>query len=827
LLRRYAAHDEILIGIASALRKQPHSEDLIGFFANTLPIRADFTDDPGFGALVRRVRGKVRRAQEREDTPFEQILGVARPRRQPGLVPLVHALFSMIKVEHRGFEGPEGVRFQRIRMDRGNAKVPLAIVIASMERHLRCAIEYDTTLFDEAAIDRMWGHYCRILEEGLRSPDVPVSALPMLAPAEEAQLLIAWNDTGEHFPEDRPVHQYAESHAVSRPEAPAVVCGARSWSYFELNQMAGRLAQALSARGIGPGGLAAVCLPRSVEMVAAQWAVLKTGGTYLALEPAQPPARLAGMLKDAACRVVLVRPEEIKKYAALGFEALGVQADALMAEETPAENAPGTIGLTDAAYVVFTSGSTGRPKGVLVDHGGLLNVCAWFTRRFSLTAQDRLSCLFSPSFDALASEIWPCLMAGASLHFPDEEVRLSSERLRDWLVQARITVCSAPTVVAESLLGLAWPAHTALRYLVTGGDRLRYHPPASLPFLLVNLYGPTENTIISTCYEVPAQDEFEGPPAIGRPIANTQAYILDEYRKPVPVGVAGEIYLGGAQVARGYLHHPDLTAERFLDNPFGEGRLYRTGDLGRYRADGAIEFLGRRDTQVQLRGYRIELGEIERTLQTVYGVAEAVVTVSPDTRGEARLTAYLTRTAKLSAAHLRRALREELPEYMIPARFVVLPELPLTANVKIDRRRLAENPPPGETLHSEPAEQVAPRTAIERQLAAIWSELLDIPVAGVYDDFFALGGHSLLATQAVSRIQKVLGVEIPLSEFLAAPHVAALADKIAALARRTASPPGAGLVTSRPRQDPDRSRYLAHLDGLSEEQLVKTLQELE
>ncbi len=506
-------------------------------------------------------------------------------------------------------------------------------------------------------------------------------------------------------------------------------------------------------------------------------AVLKAGGAYLPLDPSYPRERLELLLEDAGVDVLLAGPGVEPPVARL------VRLDGAPAGAAglpgPGEDDPRRL-----AYVVYTSGSTGQPKGVAVPHGGLANLVAWHRRAYGLTAADRATLIASPGFDAAVWEIWPALAAGASLHVPDEETRSAPERLLAWLAAERITVCFLPTPLAEAVLALAPPPGLALRELLTGGDRLRSSPPAGLPFRLVNHYGPTESSVVATAGAVAPGGA--APPSLGGPIANTRVYLLDRGLLPVPAGVPGELCLGGAGLARGYLGRPDLTAERFVPDPFADpagSRLYRTGDLMRW-ADGGLEFLGRIDRQVKVRGARVEPGEIEAALLALPGVREAVVTLRDDLPGGPGLAAYVVGDG-VAAGELRRALRSRLPEAMVPAAFVALAALPLTSHGKLDRAALPA--PEAETGEGRPR---PPLTALEEVVAGIWADVLSLPVeaVGAQDGFFDLGGHSLVATRVTARLREAFGVELPLRTLFERPTLAATAEALAALLETPASP---------------------------------------
>jgi amino acid adenylation domain-containing protein/non-ribosomal peptide synthase protein (TIGR01720 family) len=603
----------------------------------------------------------------------------------------------------------------------------------------------------------------------------------VLTETEQHQILVEWNQTQAEYPKDKCIHQLFEEQVERSPDAIAIVFENEKLTYRELNQRANQLAHYLQTLGVGSEVLVGICVERSLEMVIGILGILKAGGAYVPLDPAYPSERLAFMLEDSAVSVLLTHSQLAKILPAYPTQRVYLDKDWKDIAQQSQENLVQDTKAGNLAYVIYTSGSTGTPKGVLVEHQGVVNLVCWHQEAFAISPTDRTTQLAGFTFDASVWEIWSCLTAGASLYIANEQIRLSPLQLQAWLIANNITVSFLPTVLAESILSLDWSRDITLRILLTGGDKLQYYPASSIPFKVVNNYGPTENTVVTTSGLVPANRHTNASPCIGKTIANTQVYILDRHLQPVPIGVSGELYIGGDGLARGYLNHPELTAEKFMPNPFSDepgARLYKTGDLARYLPDGNIEFLGRIDHQVKIRGFRIELGEVEATLTQHPAVHQAVVVVREDVLGDKRLVAYcVTQPQAISARELRKFLQQQLPQYMVPSYFVLLDVLPLTPNGKVDRRAL---PAPEKARLELKNSFVAPRTSTETTLAEIWTKVLRLDQVGIHDEFLELGGHSLLAMQIISRITAILKVELSITKLFTASTIAGLAKQIEA-----------------------------------------------
>jgi len=601
--------------------------------------------------------------------------------------------------------------------------------------------------------------------------------------------LAHWNATSRGYPQDTLVAGLVSEQARKTPNAIAVASDTQTLSYGELDSRANHLAVRLQALGVGPEVLVGICLQRSPEMIVAALAVLKAGGAYVPIDAEYPLERQLFMLRDTKLRVLILQDrDEVAQRLPVGdWKVLILNEESKAAPKAASVPAPAPVELDNLAYVIYTSGSTGQPKGVQITNRGLLNLIYWHRRAFSITAADRASQVASFGFDAAVWEVWPYLTAGASVHFPNDATRGSAVSLREWLLEKKITVSFVPTAMAESLLELDWPAQLPLRLLLTGADTLHRYPAASLPFALINNYGPTECTVVTTSGEVVPDASKDRQPSIGRPIDNVQVHILDDQLEPVPLGEVGELFIGGDGLARGYLNRPQQNEEAFIPSPFSDAngeRLYRTGDLARYLPDGQIAFVGRTDEQVKIRGYRIEPNEIVMRLNQYPGVQTSQVVVRTETSGEKRLVAYLVAAeTRLTRSALQDYLRGYLPDYMVPAVFVRLDLLPLKASGKVDRALL---PAPTATNTIDDDVYIAPRTAVERRVVSILSELLGIEKVGVNDNFFFLGGHSLLGTQLIARARDSFSVELPLRTVFDRPTAAELSAEIERMLRTDA-----------------------------------------
>ncbi len=775
LLHRYSGQEEILVGSPIANRNRSETEKLIGFFVNNIVLKSDFYDDPEFTDLLRRVRETTLNAYAHQDVPFEQIVDALQTERALSHSPIFQVMFVMQNLPQSFFELP-GLTMRSAEEETGSAKFDLSLIVNEGPDHFSFNFEFNTDLFEEETVRRMQRHFVTLLEGIVSNPEQKVSTLPIIPPEEEQKIIFEWNQTQADFDEQLCAHEKFEQMVQANPEATAVSFNGQSWSYAELNARANRLARHLREKGVMPDQIVGICMERSFEMVAGIVAVLKAGGAFLPLDPSYPEERLIYMAQDSGARIILTQQQladalPFDKEKLIAVDTLWPQISDQSSENLPLVTTPDNLG-----YVIYTSGSTGKPKGTMLPHRGMVNLANEQRKAFDITSDSRILQFSSLSFDASVWETVMALLNGASLLLVNREILASGDELVKKMAQEKVTTVTLPPSVLAIFPQTELPD---LKTIITAGEKcttelVKNWAPGRKFF---NAYGPTETTVCASMYLTDPQEE-QAPP-IGRPIGNFQLYILDRHWRPVPIGVPGELCVGGVGLARGYLGRPDLTAEKFIPNPFArsgnEGqRLYRTGDLVRYKADGNIEFLGRIDYQVKVRGFRIELGEIEANLNEVPGIKDVAVLAREDQPGQKQLVAYLVADEenKPSPAQLRDHLKERLPEYMIPAAYVFLDAMPLTPNGKVDRKRL---PAPDMEASVLRREYVAPRNDVEEKLSAIVGQLLNLEKVGVYDNFFELGGHSLLATQFISRVKEEFEVELPLITLFEKPTIEQLA----------------------------------------------------
>ena len=760
LLSRYSGQDDFAVGSSSAGRPLPELEGVVGMFVNMLPLRAQLAGDPTFAELLERTRATVLDAFEHQDVPFERLVNALGVPRDVSRSPVFQAMFVLQNYEMGRFvaDDPGELDFQWVPTELRSTRFDLELHVVEVQAGLRAKFVYNTALFEPATIARMGGQLAALLRSAVADPGRPVSTLDILGPDERALVLDGFNDTAADFPADATLPGLIEEQVARTPDAVAVSLDGRTLTYAELNAGANRVAHRLRGLGVGPETLVGICAERSPELVVGLLGVLKAGGAYVPLDPDYPVERLSFMLSDAAAPVLLV--QRSLRDLLPGTRTLVLDDPAEWADQPGTDPEP-LAGPGNTAYVIYTSGSTGRPKGVANAHRAVVNRLDWMQRAYGLDGTDAVLQKTPASFDVSVWEFfWP-LLTGARLVLARPGGHKDAGYLRDVLVAESVTTAHfVPAMLTVFLAEDGIEACRALRLVVCSGEELpvatAQRLTARLPGCeLHNLYGPTEAAIdVSSWHCRPAGLAGRNTVPIGAPIQNLRLYVLDRHGDPAPVGVPGELHIGGVGVARGYHRRPALTAEKFVPDPYGGepgGRLYRTGDLARWRPDGTVEFLGRIDSQVKLRGLRIELGEIETTLLAQPGVAQAAVVVREDTPGDQRLAGYLVAAAgtELDPGALRTALKTTLPDHMVPAALVPLDALPLTPNGKLDRKAL-----PAPVAQRGAAVLAPPSTDTERMLVAIWQDVLAVPEVGVDDDFFDLGGHSMLATQTVARIRR-------------------------------------------------------------------------
>jgi amino acid adenylation domain-containing protein len=774
LLYRYSGQDDILVGTASAGRNRSEFQHMLGVFINMLVLRTPITGDLSFRDLLRREQAITLEAQAYQDVPFEYLVKELQPKRSAGQNPLFQVLLIL---EPPVTAHLSGWTVTHMGGETGTAKFDLSLIIEERPEGLICRFGYSTELSDASTIARMAGHWQTLLQSIVRDPSQTIGQLPLLTEAERQQILVDWNATTVHYPKDICLNQLIEAQVKRTPDAIAVTFKSEQLTYQELNQRANQLAHSLQRMGVGPEVLVGVCMERSLEMVVALLGVLKAGGAYVPLDPAYPSERLAFMLEDAQVPVILTQAPVAATLPACQAHVICLDADWAQVAHEDTTNPVSAVAADNLAYVIYTSGSTGQPKGAMNTHRGICNYLLWMQDTYQLTEADRVLQKTPFSFDVSVWEFfWP-LMTGARLVVARPEGHRDSAYLISLIQEQKITILHFGPSMLQVFLEEPGLEHcSSLRQVMCGGEALPYELQERFftrhSAVLHNRYGPTEATINVTYWPCQRWDHRRIVP-IGTPIANSRIYLLDPYGHPVPIGIAGELYIGGVGVARGYLNRPQLTAERFVHDPFSTEpgmHLYRTGDSARYLPDGTIEYLGRIDRQVKIRGFRIELGEIEEVLRQHPTVREAVVVAREDTPGNKYLVAYIVPTQEHASTttSIHAYLKEKLPVYMVPASFMMLDALPLTPSGKVDRRALLAPDMSQRTVEETFA---IPTQLIHFQLIKIWEELLDARPIGMRDNFFFLGGHSLLAARLVARIEQVFGKKIPLATLFTQPTI--------------------------------------------------------
>ncbi len=786
LLSRYSGQQEIVVGTPIAGRNRGETESLIGFFVNTLVLRTDLSGDPRFEEVLLRVREVALGAYSHQDVPFELLVEELQPERDMSRSPLFQVLMVLQNAPMTGVQIKSDLQMASLGVENQTAKFDLTLsVIETNDGRLQSVWEYNTDLFAPASIRRMMKHFEVLLDEVANHPERRLSELALLTEAERKQIVVEWNETAAEYPREKNVHRLFEEQVERTPDALAVVYENKQVSYGELNERANRLAHYLQSLGVGPETLVGICVERSVEMVVGLLGILKAGAAYVPLDPAYPHERLSYMIEDAEVAVLLTQQHLLDSIPPHTAHTFCLDSEWPLLAECSALN-PGGAGSTDnLAYLIYTSGSTGRPKAAAVAQGGFTNLLWWFVSEFAITAADRLLLVSSFSFDLTQKNIFGPLLVGAQLHLNNSGF-FDAQAIAELMEREEISLLNCtpsafyPVVEANESRQLGNLREVFLGGEVINLERLREWRQGSAAEV-VNTYGPTECTDVVAYHRV--SREAEGVVPIGRGVWNTALYLLDAEMNVVPAGVKGELYIGGAGVGRGYVRDVVLTAERFVPDPYSGvagARLYRTGDVGRYREDGAIEYLGRVDHQVKVRGYRIELGEVEAALLSREQVKEAVVVVRRDGAGEQQLVAYLVMTDEIDVAaptssEWREYLSERLPDYMVPSVFMTLERMPLTPSGKVDRRAL---PTPTASPSDISENYVAPRTPTEEILTGIWTNVLQVERIGIHDDFFFLGGYSLLAIQVIFQIRDSFQVDLPVRRMFERPTIAGLAEII-------------------------------------------------
>ncbi len=799
LLHRYTGSDTVTVGTPAAGRTSGEWARVCGYFVNPVVLRADMSGNPTFAELLARTRTTVLGALDHQDYPFPVLVERLQPVRDPRHSPLFQVMFSLLHAPPVGKEGllPFAVGASDARMRLGAlvldgmaaepraAQVDLALTLAEANGQLTAAWRYNTDLFDADTIARMAEHFHRLLEAVLADPTQRIGTVPFLTPVERQQALIVWNATATSTGPEACVHELFSAQAARAPGAVALVCGEEQLTYAELDDRANRLAHRLRTLGVGPEVLVGLCADRSLDMVVGVLGILKAGGAYLPLDPAYPKQRLALMLADAGASMLVTQEHLRDRLPASQCWVVSLDGDAESDTPATAPGGPSVDGADTLAYLIYTSGSTGAPKGVEITHRALANCLASMRERPGITAGDTLLAVTTLCFDIAALEILLPLLVGARVVIASRHVAADGAELATLLDRSGATVMQATPTTWRLLLAAGWRGRPGLTALCGGEALERDFAEERLTRVgsLWNLYGPTETTIWSAVHEV---GPGTGPVAIGRPIANTEIYVLDAHLQPVPAGVPGDLYIGGLGLARGYHRRPDLTAERFIPHPYADApgaRVYRTGDRARYGPDGLVEFLGRTDRQVKVRGFRVELGEIETALRQHAAVREAIVDLQADGHDDPRLVAYLTTHGGGAPPlrELRAFLATSLPPHLIPSSFVCLDRLPTTPNGKVDRRAL-----PQRAMREVPqaGDGASPRTPVERLLVRVWSRVLGVPDVSIHDNFFDLGGDSLVSVRLAAELSAALDVELPVKFIFLYPTIAASTAAIGTLPPR-------------------------------------------
>ncbi|MGV2831543.1 non-ribosomal peptide synthetase [Myxosarcina sp. GI1(2024)] len=780
LLYKYTDQDDVVVGSDIANRNRVETEGLIGFLINTLVLRTDLSENPTFDQLLSRVRQVNLEARENQDLSFYQLVEILNPERDLSeMVPLFQVKFDLQIARVEPLE-LSNLTTSSFILNKDTTRFELRYNLSETDRGLKVLVEYSTDIFDTSTIIRMIGHYRNLLERVVANPQQRLSDLSLLTEPERQQLLVEWNDTKVEYPQDKYIHQLFELQVEKTPDAVAVVFEEEALTYQQLNQRANQLAHYLQTLGVQPEVLVGICVERSVEMVIGLLAILKAGGAYVPIDPNYPQQRLNYMLEVSQPGVLLIQRHLLESLPDCQAQVVCLDTDWEQISDNAIENLASHITTDNLAYVIYTSGSTGKPKGAMNTHQGILNRLLWMQDAYQLNTTDTVLQKTSFSSDVSVWELFWTLMTGARLVVAQLERHQDPNYLINLILHQQVTTLHfVPSMLQMFLEAESVEQCQSIKRVIASGEvlpaQLQQQFFERLDAQLYNHYGPTEAATDVTYWHCQPDSNLTKVP-IGRPIANTQIYILNRDLQPVPIGVPGELYIGGVGLARGYLNRPELTQEKFIANPFKkETRLYKTGDLARYHTNGAIEYLGRIDHQVKIRGFRIELEEIKVIIASHSLVKDCVVIPHEDITGEKRLVAYYVVREQLDINQLCKYLKPKLPEYMIPSAWMELEIFPLTPNGKCDYKAL---PVPDWTKNITRKSYIAPRIPTEKILANIWQQVLELERVGIHDNFFELGGNSLLATQVVYRVNHTLKVNLMLRSLLEFPTVAELAARI-------------------------------------------------